>query len=495
MGEIRGEAGLKMPVSPAALPDDRPHEECGVFGIYAPGRDVARLTFFGLYALQHRGQESAGIATFDGESIHLHRQMGLVAQVFDEDSLRHLRGHIAIGHTRYSTTGASRLVNAQPYVVSGPFGRLALAHNGNLVNALNLREELEQRGYEFESTSDSFLIAALFASTPGRTWEERITRSLPRLLGSYSLVVMADDQLIAVRDPMGNRPLCLGRLGEHWVVASESCALQTVGAEFVRDIRPGEMVVIDALGMRARQVQPVTKCAMCLFEYIYFARPDSLIEGRRVYLARKEMGRRLAREHPADADIVIGVPDSATQAALGYAEESGIPYAEGLIKNRYIHRTCIQPEQSMRQAAADLKYNPLPEVLGGKRVVVVDDSIVRGTTTAPLVRLLRRAGATEVHVRISSPPLRHPCYLGVDLAGYKDLIAARMDVEEIRRHIGADSLGYLSLEGLIEAIGLPESMFCNACFTGNYPIQVQLHLDKFVLERPGVGVELTAQSR
>lgn len=489
MGEL-GNAGLEPRMAAQARPD-RPHEECGVFGIYAPGRDVARLTFFGLYALQHRGQESAGIATFDGETMHVHRQMGLVAQVFDEDSLRHLRGHIAIGHTRYSTTGASRLVNAQPYVVNGPFGRLALAHNGNLVNAVNLREELEERGYEFESTSDSFLIAALFASTPGRTWEERIVRCLPRLLGSYSLLVMVDDQLIAVRDPLGNRPLCLGRLGEHWVVASESCALQTVGAEHVRDVEPGEMIVIDALGMRARPVQPVTRRAMCLFEYIYFARPDSLIEGRRVYLARKEMGRRLAREHPADADIVIGVPDSATQAALGYAEESGIPYAEGLIKNRYIHRTFIQPEQSMRQAAADLKYNPLPEVLGGRRVVVVDDSIVRGTTTGPLVRLLRRAGAVEVHVRISSPPLRHPCYLGVDLAGYNDLIAARMDVEEIRRHIGADSLGYLSLEGLIEAIGLPATTFCNACFTGNYPIQVQLHLDKFALERADEEVKLT----
>ncbi|HEY7060691.1 MAG TPA: amidophosphoribosyltransferase [Chloroflexota bacterium] len=465
------------------------HEACGVFGIYAPGEDVARLTFFGLYALQHRGQESAGIATGDGAALHLYRKMGLVNQVFTEQRLAKLRGHIAIGHTRYSTTGSSRVENAQPIVVESDVGKLAVAHNGNLVNTPDVLAELHARGQELRgATTDSELIALLAASHAGDSWPKRIRAIVPLLEGAFSLVMATPTQLIALRDPLGVRPLVLGRLGSGWVVASESCALDTIGAQHVRDVDPGEMIVVDADGIETHQVADSAKRALCIFEFIYFARPDSVIDQREVYLAREQMGRVLAREHPADADVVIAVPDASVPAAIGYARESGIPFHEGLIKNRYIGRTFIQPDQRLRERGVQLKFNPLRHVLDGKRVVVVDDSIVRGTTTPRVINMLRKAGAREVHLRISAPPMRHPCYLGVDTARREDLIAAQIDkVEDIGRALGADSLGYLSLEGLHEAVNLPSERLCGACFTGNYPLSVNPETDKHTLELIGVG--------
>ncbi len=494
---------------------DKLHEECGVFGVWAPGEDVARLTYFGLYALQHRGQESAGIATTDGTRLMLRTRMGLVATAFDEESLAPLSGHAAIGHTRYSTTGSSRLCNAQPMRFEHPqLGWMALAHNGNITNAAPLRAELEAQGVQFETTSDSEVLGRLVAASPGGSWVTKFRRAMARLKGAYSLVVLTPTHLMAVRDPLAIRPLCIGRLpgaaqsvegglqkgepiawsplrgtrsaGGGWVVASETCALMTIGADFVREVRPGEIVTIGAEGLTAYDHVPLSgpqpelepEQALCVFEYIYFARPDSVINGVPLYTARQNMGRELAREHPAHADIVIGVPDSATPAAIGYALESGIPYTEGLIKNRYIGRTFIQPHQQLRERGIGLKFNPLPEVLRGKRVVVVDDSIVRGTTTRPIVDLLRRAGAIEVHVRIHSPAMRHPCYLGVDTARREELIAHRMSVPDIARHIGADSLGYLSLEGLFRAVGLGQDRLCSGCFTGHYPVPTQPEFDR-----------------
>jgi amidophosphoribosyltransferase len=463
---------------------DKLHEACGVFGIYAPGEDVARIAFFGLYALQHRGQESAGIASGDGQTLHLYRDMGLVNQVFTEETLEDLQGHIAVGHTRYSTTGSSRVENAQPIIVRGDLGPLAVAHNGNLVNTPDVLGELARRGQSLrDATTDSELIALLAASDSGDTWADRLRAILPLLQGAFSLVLASPTQLIGLRDPLGVRPLVLGRLGGGWVIASETCALDTVGAEPVRDLEPGEMVVIDAHGVHAEQAVPSPERAMCIFEFIYFARPDSTIDNREVYLAREGMGRALAREHPVEADVVIAVPDASVPAAIGYARESGIPFHEGLIKNRYIGRTFIQPDQRLRERGVQLKFNPLRHVLDGKRVVVVDDSIVRGTTTPRVIAMLRKAGAREVHMRISAPPMRHPCYLGVDTARREDLIAAQIpEIDEIGRKIGADSLGYLSLEGLHWAVDLPVERLCGACFTGNYPLQVQVNADKLQLE-------------
>jgi amidophosphoribosyltransferase len=463
-------------------------EACGVIGIYAPeegdGVDVARLAYFGLYALQHRGQESAGIAAADGERLQVHTRMGLVAQVFTEPDLARLRGHAAIGHTRYSTTGSSRVENAQPLVVQSDLGPLALGHNGNLVNAPELLEELARLGVTPTGTTDSEVLGLLSAHAPGTDWLERLRGTLPRLRGAFCLVFLAPDGLFAVRDPLGIRPLCLGRLPSGgWVVASESCALDTIGASFIREVEPGELLKIDAGGVHSERLPPETRRAACSFEHIYFARPDSIVDGQLVYAVRERMGKILAREHPADADMVIAVPDASIPAAIGYATESGIPFREGLVKNRYIGRTFIQPQQGQRSGDVALKLNPLPEVLSGKRVVVVDDSIVRGTTTPRVVGQLRRAGARVVHMRISSPPMRWPCYLGVDTAPIEQLIAARMSVAEICEHIGADSLGYLSEAGLVEAIGLPPSTLCNACFHGRYPLPVQLEQDKLALER------------
>jgi len=465
------------------MQDDKPREECGVFGVYAPGEDVARLTFFGLYALQHRGQESAGIAAANGERIALRTRLGLVSQVFTEDDLGDLTGHIAIGHTRYSTAGSTNVCNAGPMLVDSPLGPIAVAHNGNLTNALALRRQLEEQGVEFRGSTDSEVLAHLIALAPGADIASKVRRAMARMIGAFSLAVLTRDRLLAVRDPLGVRPLCLGRLGAHWVVASESCALMTIGAEFVREVEPGEIVEIDGAGMRSHGVVQQRRHALCLFELIYFARPDSEINSQRLQLVRERMGAELAREHPVEADIVVGLPDSAIPAALGYARESGIPYEVALIKNRYIGRTFIQPDQRLRDVGVSLKFNALPEVLTGKRVVLVDDTIVRGTTSRPIVHLLRSAGAREVHMRVHAPPMISPCYLGVDLARKDELIAARLSVPEIGEYIGADSIGYLSLDGLLRAIDMPAESFCTGCLTGRYPVPVQLEMDKLVLER------------
>ncbi len=460
-------------------------EACGVFGVYAPGEDVARITFFGLYALQHRGQESAGIATSNSRTIYLKTGMGLVSQVFDEDDLSYLPGTFAIGHTRYSTTGSSRLDNAQPIRVSGPNGELALGHNGNIVNAQVVREELQRAGVTFATTSDSEVIAQLLANAPGIDWKERWGHVLRRLNGAYSLAVLTPDALMMARDPMGNRPLCLGRIDGGWVAASESCAFDHLGATFIREIEPGEVIYIDAEGLQsykpAEDMQQRT--AFCVFEYIYFARPDSVLDGKLVYPVRMNLGRQLAKEHPApSADVVIGVPDSATAAAIGYSQASGIPFVEGLVKNRYVGRTFIKPDQRLREIGVHLKYNPLREMLQDKRVVLVDDSIVRDTTSTRVIQMLRKAGAKEVHMRVTSPPITHPCFYGIDMGSRWELIAAKKAVEEIREHIGADSLGYLSKEGLESVVETPRHKLCMACFTGEYPSPVPLQMDKLALE-------------
>jgi amidophosphoribosyltransferase len=463
--------------------DDKPHEECGVFGVYAPGEEVARITFFGLFALQHRGQESAGIASSNGRQIAVRRNMGLVSQAFDEDDLQALPGYMAIGHTRYSTAGSTQQCNAGPMYVESNLGPLAVSHNGNLTNALQLRRELEAAGEVFEGTTDSEVLARVIALADGETVDAKIRSAMPRMIGAFSLAVLASDRLFAVRDPMGVRPLCIGRLGEHHIVASESCALMTVGADFVREVEPGEIIEIDAEGVRSHGTGMPHRHALCLLELIYFARPDSEIMGDRLHMVRQKMGEALAREAPADADVVIGLPDSATPAAIGYARASGIPYSEALIKNRYIGRTFIQPNQRLRQTGVRLKFNVLPEVVEGKRVVLVDDTIVRGTTSAPIVNLIRQAGAKEVHMRVHAPPIMWPCYLGVDLAKREELIAARMSVEEIGRHIGADSIDYLSLEGLLASIGKGDKRFCTGCMTGRYPVPTFTEVDKLALER------------
>jgi len=471
-----------------------PREECGVVGVWAPEGPVARLAFVGLHALQHRGQESAGIAVSDGQGLALHKRLGLVSSVFDEETLERLEApdeagrppRASIGHTRYSTTGSNTLPNVQPVYAESDRGELMLGHNGNLTNARWLRDELTEQGVEFASASDTEVLAKLVAHAPGRTWAQRVDHAFHRATGAYTFTMLTADALVAARDPIGFRPLALGRLPRGgWAVASESAALDAMGAQFVRDVEAGEVLTISAEGVdayRSTRASPERE-RMCVFEYVYLARPDSVIDGRLLYEARLEMGRALAREHPADADLVIAVPDSAIPAAIGYAEESGLPYREGLIKSRYVGRTFIQPAQTSREEAVRLKFNPLPELLSGKRVVVVDDSIVRGTTTAPIVAMLRRAGASEVHVRIHSPEMRHPCYMGVDTGRRGELIAATHSTDEIRRVIGADSLGYLSREGLLAAVGGRHGARCTACFDGIYPTDVPLELDKLALER------------
>jgi len=450
---------------------DRPRESCGVFGIYAPGESVARITFFALYALQHRGQESAGIAVSDGRGILLHKEMGLVSQVFDEDDLLPLQGNIAIGHVRYSTTGSSQRPSAQPFLLESVLGPVALAHNGNLVNGAALRQELLARGVGLASSCDSETMIQLLAGAPGSTWLERIRHMMTKTLGAYSLTILTRNALFAVRDPWGFRPLSMGRFNGGWAVASESCALQTVGAHDIEEISPGQIVIVDKHGLRREVGAPPAKPSLCIFEYIYFARPDSIIDGQLIHEVRQSLGRELAKEHPVEADLVMGVPDSGIPAAIGYAQQSGIPYGEGLIKNRYIGRTFIEPSERLRKAGVALKFNPLSQVLKGKRIVVVDDSIVRGTTSGPIVELLRRAGASEIHMRITCPPIKHPCFMGVDMATYDELIAHRLSVSEIRERIGADSLGYLSLEGMIRAVRRDPNRFCVACFTGHYPFE------------------------
>ena len=456
-----------------------------MFGVFAPGEDVARIAFYGLYALQHRGQESAGIASANDRRLYVKTGMGLVSQVFDEDDLSSLPGHMAIGHTRYSTTGSSGVENAQPCQIEAFGDALVLGHNGNIVNAAVMRTDLEEQGVEFATGTDSEVIAQTLATAPGVGWEERWAHLMRRLEGAYSLVVLTTNELMAARDPMGNRPLCLGTIDGGWVVASESCAFDHLGATFVRELEPGEVVRITEDGVESFQAAE-PKSAFCIFEYVYFARPDSVIGGKLVYPVRMELGAELAREHPVEADIVIGVPDSATAAAVGYSQESGIPFVEGLVKNRYVGRTFIEPDQRIREMGVHLKYNPLPELLAGRRVIVVDDSIVRATTTPPVVAMLRKAGAKEVHMRITFPPIISPCFFGIDFGTRWELIAGRLnDVEEIREYIGADTLGYLSVEGLIEAVGLPKDKFCLACFTGDYPVPVPLQMDKLALEPAG----------
>lgn len=461
--------------------DDRPQEACGVFGIYAPGEDAARITYFGLYALQHRGQESAGIAVSDGTEIHTTKAMGLIAQVFDENNLAPLQGDLAVGHTRYSTTGAAKVYNAQPFQKQSSIGPLALAHNGNLTNVVALRRIVEEYGGVLETASDSEVAATLLALDPAPTWEERLKNVLPRLEGSYCFTILTDHAVYGMRDPFGIRPLCIGRLGDGWVLASESCALSTVGATFERELEPGEVVRLDASGVTRIAHHPKTS-AFCIFEYIYFARPDSTIGGELLHHVRQRLGEELAKEYPVEADLVIGVPDSATAAAVGYARAANIPFGEGLIKNRYIGRTFIQPDQKQRKTSVMLKFNPLPAVIEGKRLVVVDDSIVRGTTTRQIVDLLKSNGAREVHVRICCPPIMHPCFLGVDMATYEELIAANMPVDEVRDHIHADSLGFLSLDGLIRATKRPQNQFCVGCLTGTYPFQPRDQFGKFAWE-------------
>jgi amidophosphoribosyltransferase len=468
--------------------DDKPREECGVFGIYAPGREVARLAFFGLYALQHRGQESAGIATCDGYRAYSHKGMGLVSQVFNEDNLAPLVGHLGIGHNRYSTTGGVHIRNAQPYIIETMHGPLGVAHNGNLTNALQLRQMLLQGGVGLMSSTDTEMMTQILAA-PASQWnknglrvEDEADNWIPRIRalmhiaeGAYSLAILTRDAVYAVRDPYGLRPLSLGKLPEGYVVASETCAFGTIGAEYVRYIEPGEIVRLDASGVTSFKGLEPRRRALCVFEYVYFARPDSLLDGQVIHQARQNMGRRLAEEAPAEADIVIPVPDSATPAAIGYSLQSGIAFSEGLTKNRYIGRTFIQPDNTLRQQGVHLKFNALTSNLKGRRVVLVDDSIVRGNTVGPLVQLLRDGGATEVHVRVSSPPVRHPCFMGVDMATYKELIANRLDVPAICEHIGADSLDYLSLPGMLDAITQTvgfRNTYCTACFSGEYPIDI-----------------------
>ncbi len=467
---------------------DGPRDECGVFGIYAPDHDVARLAYFALYALQHRGQESAGIAAADRDGyIITQRALGLVSQVFKEHDLRALGGELAIGHVRYSTTGSNEWENSQPVHRSAGSGgnrrELALAHNGNLINAVELHAEMRDRGIGFSSTSDSEIIAALLATHEAPTIEEAIADVLPRLHGAFSTVVMTKDRVYGFRDPAGVRPLVLGQLGERYCLASESCALDIIGAKHLRDVQPGELVSIGDDGIRARQVVEGAREAFCVFEYIYFARPDSKMGGTVLQAARGRMGEVLAREAPADADLVIAVPDSGNAAARGYARASGITQDDGFVKNRYVARTFIQPGQELRKHGLRLKFNPLPEIVGGKRLVVVDDSIVRGNTTRQIIQMLRDAGALEVHLRISAPPIRNPCFYGIDMHTREEMVAHERTVEEVAEHLGADSLAYISLEGVYEAINGDRGRHCDACFSGDYPLDgTEEALGKFALE-------------
>ncbi len=449
-------------------------EFCGVFGIYN-NPNAAYYTYLGLYALQHRGQESAGIAVTDGSRITYHRDFGLVSSVFNNESLKKLTGHVAIGHNRYSTSGASDSPdNIQPIVVSYKLGQMAIAHNGNLVNALELREKLEEEGSIFRGTTDSEVIVHLIVKSRKRRFLERLMDALSKLKGAYSLLVMTNKKLIAIRDPWGFRPLCMGELDGSPVFASETCAFDLIGAKYVRDVEPGEVILIENGEMRTYKIpnSEGAKRSQCIFEFVYFARPDSKIFGRSVYEVRKEFGRRLAKESPVDADIVVPVPDSGVVPALGYSQESGIPFELALIRNHYVGRTFIKPQQSLRDIGVKVKLNPVPELLKGKRVIVIDDSIVRGTTSRKIVRMLREAGAREVHMRISSPPTKWPCYFGIDTPTKDQLIASSHSVEEICRYIEADSLGYLSLEGMIESADGSLNEYCTACFNGDYPIEI-----------------------
>jgi amidophosphoribosyltransferase len=488
----RGDGKLTHDIDPI---DKGPQDACGVFGVWSPGEQVSKLTYFGLYALQHRGQESAGIAVSDGSSVVVYKDLGLVSQVFDEATLATLQGYLAIGHTRYSTTGSTTWENAQPSFRTTSAGTgFALGHNGNLVNTVELFEQARAAGTlrrnDLGATTDSDLLTALLAARPDVSVEQAAMDVLPQLKGAFSLVFMDETTLYAARDPQGVRPLVLGRLERGWIVTSETAALDIVGASFVREIEPGELIAIDADGLRSQHFAAAAPKG-CLFEYVYLARPDTTISGRSVHSARVEVGRRLAREWPAEGDLVIPVPESGTPAAIGFAEASGIPYGLGLVKNSYVGRTFIQPSQTIRQLGIRLKLNPLRDVIRGKRLVVVDDSIVRGNTQRALVRMLRESGAVEVHVRISSPPVKWPCFYGIDFASKAELIASGLDIEGIRHSIGADSLGFVSLDGLVAASEQPRSRLCMACFDGQYPIPIPDQVGKHVLE----GIEKSVHGR
>ncbi|HZA61152.1 MAG TPA: amidophosphoribosyltransferase [Actinomycetota bacterium] len=448
---------------------DSPKEECGLFGVWAPGEDVSRLIYFGLYALQHRGQESAGIAVSDGANILVYRELGLVSQVFNERTLSTLQGDLGIGHTRYSTTGSTTWENAQPAFKTDGLRSMALGHNGNLVNT---RELAERVGAQKGASSDTDLVATLLSRQSGEGLEAAALSVLPTLKGAFSFLLMDERTVYACRDPHGIRPLVIGRLPSGFCFASETAALDIVGAAYVRDVEPGELVMVDDRGLRSARFAPSPRKALCLFEFVYLARADTQLYGTTVHRARREMGRRLAEEAPVDADLVIPIPDTASSAAQGYAEASGIPFAEGLMKNRYVHRTFIQPSTSLRQLGVRLKLNPVPDVIKGKRLVVVDDSIVRGTTTRQIVQLLREAGAMEVHLRVTSPPIRWPCFYGIDMSTRQELVASDLSIDEVREFIAADSLAYLTLPSLIEATGAEGGDFCRACFDGEYPIPV-----------------------
>ena len=466
--------------------DESPKEECGVIGIFAPNEDVARMTFFGLYALQHRGQEAAGMAVADGQVMSMHKGVGFVSRVFTPESMADLKGHYAIGHTRYSTTGSSSLRNAQPFMIETIHGPLALAHNGNLVNSAELRQELMEQGVGFSSSSDTEVMTMMLARNGGTTWEERIKTAMKKWVGAYSLVILTRDCVYAVRDPWGFRPLCIGMLpsGGH-AVASETGALQTLGCEAIRDVKPGEVVSLSNNALKVMQaVKPEQPSAMCVFEHIYFARPDQTWDGINVHHVRQRLSEELAREmlDGLNADVVIPVPDSSVPAAIGFSRVTGIPYNDGFIKNRYVGRTFIEPTDSLRKRGVALKFNVINENVRDKRVVMIDDSIVRGNTTGPLIKLLKNAGAKEVHVAITCPPIAHPCFMGVDMGRHEDLIAHNRTVEEIREHVGADSLYYLSVDGMMKAVQRKDG-FCQACFTGEYPIPVDLMSVKTGFER------------
>lgn len=466
------------------LAGDRPKEECGIVGLYTPGEEAARIAFFGLFALQHRGQESAGIAVSDGSQVRMHKDMGLVSQVFNEDVLQSLPGSLAVGHTRYSTMGASVLRNAQPIYCQSLVGEIAVAHNGNLINAREMREEIEASGERFDGSNDSEVIARLFVRNLHLGPENAVAAVMAKIRGAYSVAVLTPTMVLAFRDPNGVRPLVVGRVNGGYMIASESCAFGPVGGVVDRELEPGEMAILDQNGLRYAQGVRPDRPSMCLFEFIYFARPDSRMYGTVLYTARERMGERLAEEHPVEADAVVPVPDSGIPAALGYARQSGIPFMEGMTKSRYIHRTFIQPDQRMRELGVRMKLTPLVEHIAGRRIVLVDDSIVRATTTKQIVRLLFEAGATEVHVRITAPPIRFPCFYGIDMASRGELAAARMSIEEIREHVGATSLGYLSIAGACAAVGQDEQRFCLACFNGEYPIPVPESLSKQAFEVP-----------
>lgn len=480
-------AGIPELFSPELTRPDKPEEACGVFGIYAPGEDVGKMTYFGLYALQHRGQESAGIATFAGDDVHLYKEMGLVSQVFNETILSKLVGNIAVGHNRYSTTGSSRVANAQPVVVETRLGALALAHNGNLVNTAQLREELLAKNCQLLTTIDSEMIAVAIAQevNSGKDWLEAAISAFNRCEGAFSLVIGNSHGLMGVRDPHGIRPLVIGLLNNRYVLSSETCGLDIIGAEYLRDVEPGELVWITEAGLASFHWSPKPEKKLCIFEMIYFARPDSIMNQESLYSYRMRLGHQLALESPIAADIVIGVPDSGIPAAIGFSQRSGIAYGEGLIKNRYVGRTFIQPTQTMREAGIKMKLNPLKDVLVDKRVIMVDDSIVRGTTSRKIIQAIRDAGAKEIHLRISSPPVTHPCFYGIDTDSQDHLIAATKSVPEIAEQIGVDSLAYLSWDGMLRATGEDPHSFCSACFTGDYPVAIPepVKRSKLILEK------------